>query len=56
MEFRRVSDGKFSLNDKDRSVHAPVITDKEKCGIGAAGICRRLAQPTTDEVGNALVR
>ena len=33
--------------------HAPVITDKEKCGIGTAGICRRLARPITDEVGNA---
>lgn len=35
--------------------HAPVITDKEKSGIGTVGICRRLAEPITDEVGNAPV-
>lgn len=36
--------------------HAPVITDKEKRGIGTVGICRRLTRSTTDEVGNAPVR
>ena len=36
--------------------HAPVITDKEKCGISTAGICRRLVRPITDEVGNTPVR
>lgn len=36
--------------------HAPVMTDKEKCGIGTVGICRRLAQSIADEVGNSPVR